>query len=453
MNTIREPAVAGTFYPNDPAVLTSMIDSYLAGDNEVTECPKAIIAPHAGYVYSGPIAGRVYRDIAAGRGQVSRVVLMGPSHRVAFRGMALPTASAFRTPIGDIPLDQPLMASLLDLASVQAIDQAHAQEHSLEVHLPFLQQVLGDFSLVPIVVGDTAPEEVAELLENVWGGDETLIVVSSDLSHYQSYESAMATDGRTRAKIEQLSPSLKGEEACGCRPVNGLLKFLKDHGLTIETVDVRNSGDTAGDRSRVVGYGAWRVMQGKRNTTASEWNLAERQMLLQLAREAIRSPLEGEKQFNIQLERFPDHLKDKRASFVTINLDGNLRGCIGSLEAHRPLVLDVAHNAQAAAFKDPRFSQLTHGEYQRIDLHISVLSAPLALSVSSRDELIAELQPGTHGLIIEENGRRATYLPSVWSQLKDPETFVSELRRKAGLDPLGWDAATKVYTYVTEEFC
>ena len=222
----------------------------------------------------------------------------------------------------------------------------------------------------------------------------------------------------------------------------------------IDTLDVRNSGDTAGDRSRVVGYGAWQVAEPRHAASAADpLTLAERQLLLQVAREAIRSPLEGEKQFHIQLERFPESLREARASFVTINLSGKLRGCIGSLEPHRPLVLDVAHNAQAAAFQDPRFSALTHPEYLAADVHLSVLSIPERIQVASRQALIDQLRPGVDGLIISERGRRATYLPSVWSQLGDPERFVFELRKKAGLSPDGWSNETEVSLYQTEEFC
>lgn len=276
-------------------------------------------------------------------------------------------------------------------------------------------------------------------------------MISSDLSHYEPYERAQAIDARTNAKILNLDATLQENEACGCRPVNGLLQLAKQRGYTVNAVDVRNSGDTAGNRDRVVGYGAWEITELD-EADSDAWTRAEKQTLLQLAREAIRSPLEGEKNFNINLNRFPDRLKLERATFVTLNLDGRLRGCIGSLQAHRPLVVDVAHNAQAAAFKDPRFQSLTHQEYQKVDIHISILSEPKPLEVTSREELISKLEPGIDGLIIMENGRQATYLPSVWEQLSSPDQFVSELRRKAGLSPDGWSTETRVLTYRTEEF-
>jgi AmmeMemoRadiSam system protein B/AmmeMemoRadiSam system protein A len=455
MQSVREPAVAGTFYPDDPAALGTLVNSYLEGDAAVDACPKAIIAPHAGFIYSGPIAGRVYQQVAPARDRISRVVLLGPSHRVAFRGMAVPTSTAFRTPLGEIEIDSAGIQQIVDLPEVGFLDQAHADEHSLEVHLPFLQKVIPDFKLVPIVVGDVSKEEVALVLERLWGGPETLIVISSDLSHFESYEKAQHLDAHTSRKITSLDATLKGEEACGCRPVNGLLHYLKAHELSIDLVDLKNSGDTAGDRSRVVGYGAWRVAEtdNKRKVLAGdEWSLSERQLMIQLAREAIRSPLEGEKNFHIDVNRFPESLKQERASFITLKIDGKLRGCIGSLTAHRPLILDIANNAQAAAFKDPRFNELSHQEYLATDIHVSILSKPWRVSVNSRSELLEKLQPGLHGLILREGNRQATYLPSVWEQIPQPEQFVGELRRKAGLAFDGWSDDMQVFCYTTEEF-
>ncbi|MEK9869220.1 MAG: AmmeMemoRadiSam system protein B [Gammaproteobacteria bacterium] len=461
MESIRQPAVAGTFYPADPVSLGNTIDQYLeaAGAQPNARVPKAIIAPHAGYVYSGETAGSVYRQLLGAKRQIRRVVLLGPSHRVAFRGMAVTSATAFRTPLGDIPIDAAGIQAIVGLPQVGFLDQAHSQEHSLEVHLPFLQRAIGEFELIPIVVGDANKEDVARVLDTLWGGSETLIVISSDLSHYESYDRATELDAKTTQKIVSLDATLVGGEACGSRPINGLLHYLKLNGLSIETVDLKNSGDTAGTRDRVVGYGAWRVLDAAADNQSTvspadspEWNLADRQTMLHVARAAIESPLRGAANYNLDLGQFDDRLKQHRATFVTINLDGRLRGCIGSLTAHRPLIVDVAHNAQAAAFKDPRFSALQREEFARTELHISVLSEPWPVTVASRDELITRLIPAKHGLILREGGRQATYLPSVWQQIAEPASFVRELRRKAGLPAEGWQPDTEVMFYTTEEF-
>jgi len=259
MGSIRAPAVAGMFYPDDPRELQTMIDTFLgAAAAPPGPIPKAIIAPHAGYIYSGPVAASVYARLAPARSTIRRVVLLGPSHRVGFRGLAVSSAESFRTPLGDIPLDRAALDALADLPQVVPLDPAHAAEHSLEVHLPFLQTVLGEFTLVPLVVGDASAAEVAEVLERLWGGEETLIVISSDLSHYHDYATARRMDHETAEAIEMLrGEALAYDDACGRNPIRGLLEAARRHGLSVTTLDLRNSGDTAGPRDQVVGYGAW----------------------------------------------------------------------------------------------------------------------------------------------------------------------------------------------------
>jgi AmmeMemoRadiSam system protein B len=260
LGSIRSPAVAGSFYPESPRQLAEAVRSYLAAAQAPGDAaaPKALIAPHAGYVYSGPTAGVAYARIAPARDRIERVVLLGPAHRVPVAGLAAPDVGAFATPLGEIPLDGAALERLLELPQVSALHAAHQFEHSLEVHLPFLQIVLGSFSLVPLVVGDARPEEVAQVLESVWNGPETLIVVSSDLSHYQDYATARRMDALTARAIETLQPEdIRYDDACGRVPIQGLLVTARRKGLQAHTLDVRNSGDTAGPRDAVVGYGAW----------------------------------------------------------------------------------------------------------------------------------------------------------------------------------------------------
>lgn len=256
----RTPAVAGHFYPADPSTLSGMVTDFLDQAQSAGPAPKAIIAPHAGYIYSGPIAASAYARLKPVRDTISRVVLIGPSHRVAFEGLAVSSAEQFATPLGNIDIDTDAVKTLMTLPYVGYLDQAHALEHSLEVQLPFLQQVLNQFKLVPIVAGDASAEQVGRALDLLWGGDETLIVVSSDLSHYHDYATARRLDQETSRLIEALQyRQLSPDAACGKVAVGGLLKLLSDKGMTIKTVDLRNSGDTAGDKNRVVGYGAYVV--------------------------------------------------------------------------------------------------------------------------------------------------------------------------------------------------
>ena len=236
-----------------------MVAELLEAAPEPSTDPGALIAPHAGYVYSGPVAASAYIQLQARRESTRRVLLLGPSHRVGFRGLAPSSARFYATPAGDIAVDTDACRALAELPQVGVLDAAHAEEHSLEVHLPFLRAVLDDFLLVPVVVGDASAEDVAEVIERLWTSAETLVVVSSDLSHYLDYESARRVDGETTRAIEALAHDLGPQQACGCRAINGLLKVAEDRALSVTTLDVRNSGDTAGDRARVVGYGAYAV--------------------------------------------------------------------------------------------------------------------------------------------------------------------------------------------------
>jgi len=258
IDTIRIPAVAGMFYPSVPHELLNMIKQFLEQPRVAGPVPKAMIVPHAGYIYSGAIAASAYAYLKPARSLITRVVLLGPSHRVPFSGLATSSLQSFATPLGDVPLDRAAIESIQQLPQVSVLDYAHAREHSLEVHLPFLQEMLKNFKLVPLVVGEATPEEVSEVLEQLWGGQETLIVVSSDLSHYLNYESARQLDALTTQAIENLRPEdIHHEQACGRNPINGLLYLARKRGLHAKAVDVRNSGDTAGSKDRVVGYGAY----------------------------------------------------------------------------------------------------------------------------------------------------------------------------------------------------
>jgi AmmeMemoRadiSam system protein B len=258
MNSIRRPAVAGLFYPNDSRELHAMVQGFLKKAATTGNSPKAIIAPHAGYAYSGPVAASAYALLASGKDTIRKVVLMGPSHRVGFRGIAVASADFYATPLGTVPIDRKTLEKILDLPFVGLLDQAHAREHSLEVHLPFLQEILGTFELIPLVAGEATPEEVGQVLERLWGGAETLIVISSDLSHYHDYLTAGSMDRATSKAIENLRPEdINCESACGRVPVNGLLYLARQRGMSARTVDLRNSGDTAGGKDKVVGYGAY----------------------------------------------------------------------------------------------------------------------------------------------------------------------------------------------------
>ncbi|MEN8259057.1 MAG: AmmeMemoRadiSam system protein B [Pseudomonadota bacterium] len=258
MTLVRRPAVAGTFYPSNPDKLHRTLQNFLSAVPVAGPAPKAIIVPHAGYIYSGPVAATAYSRLRQGADKIERVVLLGPSHHVAFRGLAVCGAEVYLTPFGAISIDKESITRALELPFVSRIDEAHALEHSLEVHLPFLQEVLNDFTLVPVVAGDATPEEVSQLLDLLWGGEETVIVVSSDLSHYHDYATSQQMDSATSNAIESLDYEAIGYEcACGRVPVSGILHNARKRHMKAKTIDLRNSGDTAGPKDKVVGYGAY----------------------------------------------------------------------------------------------------------------------------------------------------------------------------------------------------
>jgi MEMO1 family protein len=436
--TFRPAAVAGRFYPADAPALRAAVRACLPASAGTSAAPKILLVPHAGYVYSGPIAGAGYACLARAAGRIRRVVLLGPTHRVAVRGMAIPSVAAFHTPLGPVPLDTDLLAELAALPDVVRSDVAHAQEHALEVQLPFLQQLLGDFRLAPVAVGQVDPRAVDRLLEQVWGGDETLIVISSDLSHYLPYADAQTRDRATVARVLALDPWLSHDEACGATPLAGALIAARRHGLRPRLLDLRNSGDTAGDRDRVVGYAA----------VAFEPVPDVGPVLLAQARTAIAGRL------GLATDAAPGHpdLAAPGASFVTLQLGGMLRGCIGSLRARRPLGEDVRANAVAAAFDDPRFDPLTVAEFPGIAVEVSLLDPAEPFPAASAAEACASLRPGIDGLILQWQGRRATFLPQVWEQLPQPLEFLRALRRKAGLAPDFWATDLSLARYTVCKF-
>ena len=454
---IRPAAVAGLFYPDDASTLRAEVRRHLdrvkAGAAAVA-APKVLLVPHAGYVYSGPVAAHAYALLAPWRERIRRLVLLGPTHRVAVRGLAVPTVDAFETPLGAVRLDRAAIASLADLPQIVVHDGAHAAEHALEVQLPFLQTVLADFALVPLAVGRVAPEAVAQVLERLWGGDETLVVISSDLSHYLPYARAQAVDGATVQRILALDPRLDHDEACGATPLAGALLAAKAHGLAPRLLDLRNSGDTAGDRSRVVGYAAvaFEPAGGARaaagDGTAADADPALGHALLARARNAIADALD------LPRRAEPDHAALARpgSTFVTLQQRGALRGCIGSLDPYRPLEHDVRANALAAAFRDPRFAPVAAHEVASLQIGVSLIGAAQPLAVRDEDEAHRRLRPRVDGVILEWRGRRATFLPQVWEQLERPADFLRALKRKAGLAGDFWAADLQLHRYEVRKF-
>ena len=526
---IRPPAVAGSFYPADRTTLKQLITHQLDYSREVLQqleptlpagVPKAVIVPHAGYVYSGTAAALAYALLERGRGSVTRAVIVGPTHRVAVRGVACSTAAAFETPLGTVPVDIAAERKALGLsvneplrsgtharpgASAPAMivnGPTHAQEHAVEVQIPFLQTVLGpDLTIVPLNAGDATPQEAGDVLRALWGGPETVIVISSDLSHYHPHEVARALDDQTIADIAALHLPIHPRRACGAYPINGLLDVLKGRkDMKLFELGCSTSGDDgvvalAGQPrpamrdadEPVVGYVSFAAWKSKPEADApagaddlGESGTAHGDVLLKLARAAIRERLHIEHPIaadsTASILAANPWLNESGACFVTLTEGGRLRGCIGSLAAHRALGKDIAAHAVDAATRDPRFNPVTAAEYPLLNVEISVLGEPEPITVNScdadsrdtgsktatlaslqsgpqtdavkrdgsnverpvrsRTELEEVLRPGKDGLILaDRRGCSATFLPQVWDELPNPHDFVAHLLAKAGIRP------------------
>lgn len=452
---VRPAAVAGRFYPADPGVLAADIDDLVRDAFEAEDPgslpPKAIVVPHAGYQYSGSIAATAYAMLRAAKGSVERVVLLGPAHFVRVDGLATVSVDALETPLGPIAVDDDARRAVLTVAGVSVDDSAHAPEHSLEVHLPFLLRVLGDVRVLPLVVGRAEPATIADALDAVWGGPETLIVVSSDLSHYLDHATATSRDRETAAAIVGGDVDAIGShDACGATGVRGLLVAACRRGLHAHLVDLRNSGDTAGSRDRVVGYGAFTFTVAQPRTPL---DAGQRDRLLEIAVDAVRSRLAGGDDAIPKVVDLADPaLTVAAASFVTLQRDGALLGCIGSLAADEPLAVGVAKHALGAAFSDPRLPAVTTDDYTAMSVKVSVLSDLEPMTVESFDELVPAVRPGIDGLLVTAGSRRATLLPSVWEDLPNPARFLDALWAKAGLARGAWPPGLTVARYETEEF-
>lgn len=438
----RIPAVAGLFYPAEGARLRHDVRTLLNAVHRGSTpgAVKALLVPHAGYDYSGTTAARAYAQLSAQRGRIRRVVLLGPAHRVPLRGLALPTCEAFDTPIGRVAIDREACIRVAEGPHVTWSDAAHAQEHALEVQLPFLLETLGDFTLVPLVVGSVAPEAVAEVLESLWGGDETLIVVSSDLSHYLDCASATRVDTGTCQQILALDAAIGGTQACGATSINALLLAARRHGLKAQLLVRCNSGDTAGDRQRVVGYAAFAFSRaGTAIADDDALGVASVDHARHAIGEALRQPLPAPREHA--------GLDIATACFVTLRQHGDLRGCIGTLQASDALRQNLRRYARAAAFEDPRFVPLRREELPHTCIEVSLLSPLEALPPCSETEALRLLVPMRDGVVLECDGRRGTFLPQVWDALPEPRDFLAELRRKAGLPRGFWSDAIRLSRY------
>lgn len=481
---VREPAVAGLFYPADAKRLAATLDKLLASVE--TQSPgklRALVCPHAGYEYSGPIAAHSYKQLA-GR-DVRTVLLMAPSHYALFDGVSVLDADAYRTPLGLVPVS-PKSAELAKVkpfrleprggvrrppwsgqspkpAGAREDDTPETWEHSGEVQVPFLQKSLSNFSLVSLVFGQVEPREVAEVLSKHLD-DQTVLIASSDLSHYHPYDEAKALDtGCVKAICDLDLPKLKGAEACGIGPIQTVVHLAKMKGWQTRLLDYRNSGDTAGDKSGVVGYAAIAFFEPEsaaqskprspEAAPAAQFNDAERKQLLTLARRALEASVKTGILPEPDVKEFPPSFALPKGSFVTLTKHGQLRGCIGNITPRLPLYQAILENARAAALNDYRFEPVKPAELGELEIEVSVLTEPKPLSFTSPDDLLAKLRPNVDGVMLKLGFQSATFLPQVWEKIPDKVAFLDQLALKAGASRGAWrESGTKVEVYQVEAF-
>jgi AmmeMemoRadiSam system protein B/AmmeMemoRadiSam system protein A len=438
----RKPAVAGSFYPSGEDELARAVDGYLENaDDKRLPNVRGLVVPHAGYVYSGFTAAYGFKQLV-GR-DIKTVIVIAPSHRIHLSGAALLDVTHFETPLGLIHVS-PKVKDLIKEDGFANVPGAHSQEHALEVELPFLQRVLGDFELIPIVVGDTDPKALASVLLK-YVDDRTLVVASSDLSHYYPYDEAVKLDSACTKAIPSLDfEGMKSCQACGDIPIQTLMRIAEEKGWVGKLLDYRNSGDTAGDKSRVVGYASVAFFDGL--------NPDEEDFLLKLARDTFNKYYEDGGKPIVDESKLTPKLKKPSGVFVTLNKNGNLRGCVGHILPQMPLYEAVIENALNAALNDGRFNPVTKDEVQNLHIDISVLTLPEEMSYSTPDDLLRKLVPGRDGVVLKVRGRQSTYLPQVWEQLPDKEEFLTSLCHKQGSSGDCWKKGAEVEVYRAQVF-
>ncbi|MDA7430182.1 AmmeMemoRadiSam system protein B [Primorskyibacter aestuariivivens] len=446
----RVPVAAGRFYPAEADALSKAVQTAFARAERVAPPslakPRTIIAPHAGYAYSADIAALAHTETAGH--SYRRVVILSPSHKHAFDGMAVPSQDGYDMPGFSVALHKGARKELIGAGLVTELDAAHEAEHGIETQLPFLHHLHPKARLVPVVIGDCPVPRVAELVDHL-ADEATLFVLSSDLSHFHDLKTGGLRDLETASRIERGDlAAMRASDACGIRAIAGYLASKSGRGARALRLGLYNSSHHSGDIDRVVGYGAWRFSDPAEPVLSD----AHRHDLLRAARHVLHLACHGRPSATLDMSSFSPRLHTVAASFVTLQRDGRLRGCIGSMAAHRPLVQDVVDNALRAGFRDERFQPITAKELPHLDIKISVLSRPAELSFSSDASARRAFDKGAHGLILTDGKHRGVLLPQVWDQIGTKTDFLKALKRKAGLPEDYWSASLRLFAFTSESF-
>lgn len=437
---IREPAFAGSWYPGTEEALSQSIDSYsnhakkFLFDGKI----KAVIVPHAGYDYSGKIAALAFNQLES---DYKTVFILGPSHRYALLGFATVNFTHFKTPLGEVKISNKV-SDMIKKGFISSNEKAHENEHSLEIELPFLQKKLSNFEIVPILVGQNS-ESLDELLQK-YLEENSLIVVSADLSHYHPYEEAKSLDAFSIDRIMNLdSEGIFKAEIDAPFAISSLLNIAKREGWKPILLGYANSGDITGDKSKVVGYAAIVFIEEK-----EEINDDEKKELLSISRKTLEAYLKTGNKLTVDSSKLSSSLQKFQGCFVTLNKEGNLRGCVGSIMPQEEIYKCVIDNSISAAVNDPRFNPVTYNEVKNLEIEISLLSVPEKFEFNSTDELLQKLRPNIDGVILNKDMKTATFLPQVWEQISNKEDFLEQLCLKAGMEKTCYtDNSLEVYTY------
>ena len=435
----KRSSSAGTFYPAGKTELENLIKSYEI--KEPKYYSRAVIVPHAGYAYSGRLSANGIQRI---KKEAKNVFIFAPAHYERIFGCAVCDYDEFEIPLGNIKVNKDLTQKIAAFCDCNTADFAFEKEHSIEVQLPLIKYFLPDAQIVPVLYGCENFKNLCETIEHFWADEENVFIISSDLSHFYPEKEASKIDYYTAKMIEENNLSnFEQEQACGAVGICGLIEFAKKKNFSLIRTGLTNSASATGDSSRVVGYGCWFLYDGKKNNYIKKYYT---DFVKKICKDSILSGLQlGQ----AAIDNYDCVFEEYGASFVTLELDGILRGCIGSIIAHKPLIKDLIHNAHAAAFSDPRFPALTLNEYNRITLGVSLLSKPQRIEFETEEELLNELSPTTDGLIIRDGNYQAVFLPDVWEQLPQKEEFLNQLKIKAGLPKGHFSDSFEAFKFTT----
>lgn len=438
---IKPPSVAGKFYTDNKEELLNQLDNFIQNSKKACNYfSRAIIVPHAGYDYSGQLACEGFQYLDK---NVKNIFIIAPPHYVPVIGASLSSYEFWATPLGEIEVNQQINEELIEKFGCEFQNNTFEYEHSTEVQVPFIQKMFPEAKIIPIIANN--PQKISEIISYYLNNPQNGFVISSDLSHFNHSTEAQRMDEITAKMIEfKAADQIIPVQACGACGIQALVNVAKNKNYSLLRVGMHNSGDITNDKKSVVGYGAWFLYEGSKNTFLKKYFSP---LIIDICKKSILSKLENS---NFTIDNIPAFFNEFGASFVTIEKNDDLRGCIGSIIAHQPLVYDLVRNAQNAAFSDPRFHPLEQDELEEISIKVSLLSEPEKMNFENEPDLLEQIKPFSDGIIIKDGDKQAVYLPSVWEQIPDKKFFLKSLKIKAGMTPEHFSNTFEAYRFYTE---